>query len=344
MGSSDPFFSFPAGGEDTMKGRILVHGGAGPWEEVGRLGGKGSRGLREAVEAGLAAMGSGSAVDAVVEAVASLEGSGAFNAGKGAVLNLAGRIELDAGVMDGERTGSGAVAAVRSVPHPVRLARVVMERTGHMLLVGDGAEELARVSGLSGEVRALKRRTWEYEHEKAAWLKSRSHRWVGDLGPPFVEPREGDTVGAVAMDGEGRFAAAASTGGPPFKLPGRVGDSPLVGHGYYALRGAGAASTSGIGEAIARYGLSLRAVLRTGDGAPAQEAAEQAIAGLTDLFGENTAGVILLDRTGSPGVFFNTGGMAVGYGRSRADIVSRIVKREQIGEFSLLMNSRGKWG
>ena len=145
------------------------------------------------------------------------------------------------------------------------------------------------------------------------------------------------------MDGEGRFAAATSTGGLPFKLPGRVGDSPLVGHGYYALRGAGAASTSGIGEAIARYGLSLRAVLSLADGTPAPVAAEQAIAGLTDLFGENTAGIILLDRTGSPGVFFNTGGMAVGYGRSRADIISRIVRREQIGEFSVLMNSRGKW-
>jgi len=326
-----------------MKGRILVHGGAGPWDDAGRLGGKGIRGLRKAVEAGLSAMETGSAVDGVVEAVAILEGSGAFNAGKGAVLNLAGRLELDAGVMDGERIRSGAVAAVRSVPHPVRLARVIMDRTEHMLLVGDGAEELAKVSGLSGQVRPLRRRRVEYEGDRAAWLRSRHHRWAADFVPLSPGSREGDTVGAVAMDGEGRFAAATSTGGLPFKLPGRVGDSPLVGHGYYALRGAGAASTSGIGEAIARYGLSLRAVLSLADGTPAPVAAEQAIAGLTDLFGENTAGIILLDRTGSPGVFFNTGGMAVGYGRSRADIVSRIVRREQIGEFSVLMNSRGKW-
>jgi beta-aspartyl-peptidase (threonine type) len=326
-----------------MQGRILVHGGAGPWGEAGRLRGKGTRGLRRAVEAGLDAMAGGSAVDAVVEAVASMEGSGAFNAGRGAVLNLAGRMELEAGVMDGESLRSGAVAAVRSVPHPVRLARVVMERTEHMLLVGDGAEELAGVSELSGEVRPLKRRKWDYDDGKAAWLKSRFHRWVGDLGPPFVEPREGDTVGAVAMDREGKFAAATSTGGLPFKLPGRVGDSPLVGHGYYAMRGAGAASTSGIGEAIARYGLSLRAVLSLADGKPAPEAAEMVIAGLTTLFGEETAGVILLDRTGSPGVFFNTGGMAVAYGRSRADIISRIVKKEQTKEFSLLLNRRGKW-
>ncbi|HVN65485.1 MAG TPA: isoaspartyl peptidase/L-asparaginase [Methanomicrobiales archaeon] len=323
-----------------MNGCILVHGGAGQWEDAGRREKEVIASLREAVEAGLAAMQGGSAVDAVAEAVASMEGSGAFNAGKGAVLNLAGGLELDAGIMDGESLRSGAVAAVRAVPHPIRLARIVMERTGHILLVSDGAGELARVSGLVGELHPAEARLREYERGKESYLAAPAHRWIKDLGPRFAGPREGDTVGAVAEDGEGRFAAATSTGGLPFKLPGRVGDSPLVGHGYYALRGAGAASSSGVGDAIARYGLSLRAVLRMGDGTPAQDAAASSIGELTSLFGPDTAGIILLDRNGSPGIFFNTGRMAAGYGVSRSGPEARIVMREELEGFASLLGNR----
>jgi L-asparaginase / beta-aspartyl-peptidase len=317
-----------------MKGCILVHGGAGAWEEAAGREGEVTRALRDAMLTGLSAMEAGSAVDAVVEAVAFLEGSGVFNAGGNAVLNLAGGMELDAGIMDGENLRSGAVGAVRSVPHPVRLARVVMERTEHMLLVSEGAEELARASGLAGELRPATARREEYTRLKDSWLASPDHRWAGDPGRRYAMRREGDTVGAVAMDREGRFAAATSTGGLPFKLPGRVGDSPLVGHGYYALRGAGAAATSGIGEAIARYGLSLRAVLRTGEGSGAQDAAEEGIAGLTRLFGPETAGIVLLDPAGSPGVFFNTRGMAVGYGEPGGQPSAWIVRREELQGFA----------
>jgi beta-aspartyl-peptidase (threonine type) len=327
-----------------MKGRILIHGGAGPWEGTGRVEKAVIRGLRGAVDAGLAAMRGGSAVDAVEEAVAFMEGSGVFNAGKGAVLNLSGGMELDAGIMDGESVRSGAVAAVRSVPHPVRLARVIMERTEHILLVAEGAEELAKVVGLAGELHPLERRLREHEQGKEPYLATPDHRWIRDLGPRYTGHREGDTVGAVALDGEGRFAAATSAGGLPFKLPGRVGDSPLVGHGYYAMRGAGAASTSGIGEAIARYGLSLRAVLRTGEGIPAQEAAEEGIDGVTGLFGPGTAGIILLDRTGSPGVFFNTGGMAVGYGGAGSEPEGRIVMGEELEGFTRLLAEKKRAG
>ena len=323
-----------------MKARILVHGGAGPWEPARRLEGEVTRGLREAVEAGLTAMGSGSAVDAVVEAVAFLETSGLFNAGRGAVLNLTGGMELDAGVMDGKSLRSGAVAAVRSVPNPIRLARVVMERTKHILLVGDGAGELARATGLNGELRPLETRIREYEGGKKAYLESSDHRWIGGLSPEFAGFQEGDTVGAVAMDGEAGFAAATSTGGLPFKLPGRVGDSPLVGHGFYAHGGAGAASTSGIGEAISPYGLSLRAVLRMGEGTGAQDAAERAVADLTSLFGPETAGIILIDQTGSPGVFFNTGGMAVGYGEEGSPSREWIIRLEEFQGFGRILQEK----
>jgi beta-aspartyl-peptidase (threonine type) len=321
--------------EDAMtKGRILVHGGAGRWEEGGERVGRVVMALRGAAEAGLSAMGSGSAVDAVVEAVASLEESGAFNAGRGAALNLGGEIELDAGIMDGDNLRAGGVAAVRSVPHPIRLARFVMERTENVLVVGTGAGQLAERFGFRGDLAPDALRSREFEEGKGEYLLSPGNRWVRDLTRPDRD-REGDTIGAVAMDREGRFAAATSTGGLPFKIPGRVGDSPVVGQGYYAMRGAGAASTSGIGEAIARYGLSLRAVNLMGGGVGAREAAEEAISGLTRLFGPDTAGIILLDRTGSPGIYFNTRGMAIGYGGYGIDTGARIVMGEDLKEFSL---------
>jgi beta-aspartyl-peptidase (threonine type) len=327
-----------------MKGRILVHGGAGPWEEAERRGVEAIPSLQRAVAAGLAAMEAGSAVDAVVEAVASMEASGVFNAGRGAFPNLDNVIELDAGLMDGESLRAGGVAAVRSVPHPVRLARIVMERTENVLVVATGAEKLARAFGFSGEVHPDATRREEFEKKRREYLESPDHRWVCELGSRLAGAREGDTVGAVAMDGEGRFAAATSTGGLSFKIPGRVGDSPIVGHGYYAMRGAGAASTSGIGEAIARYGLSLRAVLRMGDGIPAQEAAEEGIDGVTGLFGAETVGIILLDRTGSPGVFFNTGGMAVGYGGPDTEPMARIVMRGELEGFTTSLEERMERG
>ncbi|MGE5831890.1 MAG: isoaspartyl peptidase/L-asparaginase [Methanomicrobiales archaeon] len=317
-----------------MKGRILVHGGAGRWDaEEGREG-EVVPVLTGAIEAGLSAMRDGTAVDAVVEAVATLEESGVFIAGRGALPNLDGDFELDAGLMDGETLRVGGVAAVRSVLHPIRLARVVMERTENILVVGHGAGRLAGAFGLSGEIRPDASRREEIERKRREYLESPDHRWVHEPGPGPTRAREGDTVGAVAMDGEGRFAAATSTGGLAFKIPGRVGDSPVVGQGFYAMRGAGAASASGIGEAIARYGLSLRAVLRMAGGMRAQAAAEVEISGLSRLFGPDTAGIILLDRDGTPGVSFNTRGMAVGFGKDGSGSHSHIVRREELPVFT----------
>jgi len=315
------------------KGRILVHGGAGLWEEEERREEGVLLALCGAAEAGLSAMGDGSAVDAVVEAVASLEDSRVFNAGRGALPNLDGVVELDAGLMDGESLRAGGVAAVRSVPHPVLLARIVMERTENILVVASGAGDLAESFGLSGDLPGNLHRG-ELEGRRRAYLESPDHRWVRKLRSRRTRSREGDTVGAVAMDGEGRFAAATSTGGLSFKLPGRVGDSPIVGHGFYAMRGAGAASTSGIGEVIARYGLSLRAVNLMADGIEAPVAAGETVSGLTRIFGPGTAGIILLDRNGLAGLSFNTRGMAVGFGGAGIDPGASIVRREDLVRFS----------
>jgi beta-aspartyl-peptidase (threonine type) len=318
----------------AMKGRILVHGGAGSWEEGEKREGKVIPALQAAVEAALSALRGGSAVNAVVEAVASMEESGAFNAGRGAHPNLDDVIELDAGLMDGESLRAGGVAAVRSVPHPVRLARIVMERTENVLVVGIGAERLAAAFGLSGELPPDITHREEIERRRRDFLKSPDHRWVRELRSSLAGAREGDTVGAVAMDGEGRLASATSTGGLSFKIPGRVGDSPLVGHGFYAMRDAGAASSSGIGEAISRYGLSLRAVNLMADGVGAPAAAKESISGLTSIFGLDTAGIILLDQRGLPGISFNTRGMAVAHGGDGMEPGARIVRREELEEFS----------
>ncbi len=251
-----------------MRPFVLLHGGAGSWSgnvDVGRVLSK----IEECARAGHRAL-PGGALAAVEESVACMESSGLFNAGVGAVANSAGVAELDAGIMDGARRRAGAVACVRNVPNPVRLARRVMEETPHVLLACEGAEDLARARGL-----------WA---PQSSW-------WRGAR-----QGRPGDTVGAVAVDGSGAFAAATSTGGIRGKMPCRVGDSPLPGAGYYA--GAeGAASATGIGEMIMVELVSFRAVELLRD-AGVHRAAEEAVGALERDFGWGNVGLILIDRSG----------------------------------------------
>ncbi|MGC8613021.1 MAG: isoaspartyl peptidase/L-asparaginase [Conexivisphaera sp.] len=251
-----------------MRPFVLLHGGAGSWSDrvdIERVLSK----IEECARRGRSALGGG-ALAAVEESVACMESSGLFNAGVGAVTNSAGMVELDAGIMDGARRRAGAVACVRNVPNPVRLARHVMEETPHVLLVCEGAEDLARARGL-----------WS---PQSSWKGSASSR------------HPGDTVGAVALDGSGMFAAATSTGGIRGKMPCRVGDSPVPGAGHYA--GAdGAASATGIGEMIMVELVSFRAVelLRNME---AHRAAKEAVGALERDFGWGNVGLILASRSG----------------------------------------------
>ncbi len=214
---------------------LLVHGGVGPYEaeyeEARRAG------LARAAEAARALLESGgAALDAVVRAVAVLEDDPVFNAGRGSVLNADGEVEMDAAVMDGASGRAGAVAGVHGIVHPVGLARAVLEDNRAVLLVGAGAERFAEAQGIERcDPRAL-----VVEAQRAAL--ARHHR---------------GTVGAVALDRDGRLAAATSTGGLTGKLPGRVGDSPLVGCGTYADRRV-AVSTTGDGESVIRLVLAHR--------------------------------------------------------------------------------------
>lgn len=219
---------------------IAVHGGAGTLPAVLPAAQQTaySEGLAAALDAGHAILESGgTSLDAVCAAVQILEDNPLFNAGRGAALTSAGNAELDAAVMVGVQQKAGAVACVRHVKNPVLLARCVMERTRHVLLVGSGAEELAFEEGLD-LVPADYFRTPERQRELLG-----EHRPAGAAQ---------GTVGAVALDQAGHLATATSTGGMTRKRPGRVGDSPLIGAGTYAKAGVCAISATGHGELFIR--------------------------------------------------------------------------------------------
>lgn len=290
---------------------IVVHGGCGRTKtEVETR----QRGLESAADAGWAVLArGGSALDAVEAAVIVLEDDPVFNAGTGAVLNFDGEVETDASVMTSDGA-QGAVAAVHGVRNPVRLARAVLERTDHLLLVGPGAERFARMCGLpqADLVTPERRERW-----KAIRTRLKKDLRVHDDLPELrfwkrLEPllqaylasdEEGrhGTVGAAAADDQGRLAAATSTGGIWFKLPGRVGDTPVIGAGTYASR-FGAASATGHGEGIMRLHLTRYAVDLM-ESMDAQAAVDRAIAHARQERVE--CGLIAVDLRGGVGTGFN---------------------------------------
>jgi len=259
------------------------------------------------------------ALETVVETVAVLEAHPAFDAGRGAVLDRSGRAQLDAGVMCGATLRWGAVAHVRRFAHPIRVARRLLDGDGQeRLLVGPGAEAFAEEVGfelIENEALIVERERLRFARLRDESAFHTSRAFSGD-GPDA--PR--GTVGCVALDAEGRLAAATSTGGAPYTRPGRVGDSPLVGAGYYA-DGEAAASATGWGEAIATVLLCGRAVDAVGSGATPEAAA---IAGLDRMrrdvvgtgergvAGPATGGLIVLDRQGRGGWAYTTPRMARG--------------------------------
>jgi beta-aspartyl-peptidase (threonine type) len=281
---------------------FIVHGGAWdiPDEEVsGHL-----NGCRIAAQIGWTILkDGGSALDAVEAAIRSMEDDPAFDAGKGAWLNSAGEVELDAIIMDGATLNNGAVAAVQHVRNPITVARMVMERTSHSLLTGRGAEHFAQAQGieLCDESELLT------GHELERWrsIKARKNYSVRESfsGTPH------GTVGAVARDRAGHIAAGTSTGGTPNKLQGRVGDSPLIGCGCYADDLSAGASATGWGESIMKVVLSKAVCDYSVLGQAAQAAAEKAIGMLADR-AQGLGGLIVIDRSGQIGVAFNTPRMA----------------------------------
>ena len=309
-----------------MKPALIVHGGA--WDIPDEAVDACNSGCRAALDAGWTILSrGGSALAAVEAAILVLEDEPVFDAGFGSHLNLDGRVECDAIVMNGATLRSGAVAALQRIRNPIRLARAVLEHCPHMMLVGEGAERFARDHGISlcdpeELVSEAEREAWRHcSQDKHAAAHHRGH--------------EQGTVGAVALDAEGKLFAGTSTGGTCCKLPGRVGDSPLIGCGCYADSGAGGVSCTGYGEAIMKIVMAKTAVdlLRTGNGAfcvsdssrdPANHAPASCAADAAMLAARQavhmlaqrthaTGGLILLDCEGNPGFAFNTPRMAYAY-------------------------------
>jgi L-asparaginase / beta-aspartyl-peptidase len=285
---------------------IAIHGGAGlvqpnslsPEREAACL-----HGLRRALDVGYAVLaGGGAAVDAVLEAVVALEDDPLFNAGRGAVLTAAGTVELDAAIMDGRERRAGAVASVTGVRNPVRLARLVMDSTPHVLMVGAGAEALAAEHGLPRAPLSYFR-----TDERVAQLHAAQGQPFA-LGSSASRLDEYGTVGAVARDRMGHLAAATSTGGMTNKRPGRVGDTPIIGAGTFAWDRTCAVSGTGHGEPYIRASLAARvsAYVELG-GLSVAAAADRVIAELPELRG--AGGLIAVGADGTIAMPFNTAGM-----------------------------------
>jgi beta-aspartyl-peptidase (threonine type) len=242
----------------------------------------------------------GGALDAVTEAVAALEDHPSFNAGRGSVFTRAGTQEMDACVMDGTGRRAGAVAGVFGPRHPVRAARAVMERSRHVLLIGEGALAFCRQQGVAfcGP---------EYFHTEARWRELQRV-----LEHPDGEPPQYGTVGAVARDGRGNLAAATSTGGMTGKEPGRVGDTPIIGAGTYAENATCAVSATGHGEFFIRHAAAFAIAARLRHAGQSLDEAAQAV--IDELMAAGgSGGVVAVDRGGALALPFSTAGMYRGF-------------------------------
>ncbi|MDD3180475.1 MAG: isoaspartyl peptidase/L-asparaginase [Opitutaceae bacterium] len=320
---------------------IVIHGGAG---NILRetlppaLESQYRRKLSEAVSAGYALLEQGgNSLDAVIASIMVLEDSPLFNAGKGAVLNAAGACELDASVMNGRTLEAGAVAGLHHIRNPIRLARDIMEKSAHVMMVGDGAEIFAR--GLGYEIVPNEYFQTAFRQRQLAEAKRlEQERAQGPRPTPagservtfvtvddnhFLRETIFGTVGAAALDGQGNLAAGTSTGGMTNKQFGRVGDSPIIGAGTYADNATAAVSCTGHGEYFIRAGVAHAVCsLMEYQGLTLGEAAATAIRKVNKLGG--TGGLIAIDAKGNVALPFSTAGMYRGYRTARQSEVIEI--------------------
>jgi beta-aspartyl-peptidase (threonine type) len=319
--------------KETRKPVIVVHGGAGTWQLERQPGGL--KGVGRAAKKGFdVLMNAGSALDSVMEAVVVMEDDESFNAGYGSSLTIERTVEMEASIMDGETLQAGAVGLLRDIRNPIRLARIVMNDTDHVFIVGEGAEKLAKLHCVERRDPVTPLRLRYYDQQKELLFKGkfelpklaslvRSHPELFDL----------ETVGAVALDSNGNVAAATSTGGFPMKFPGRIGDSPLIGCGTYADNESGACSATGIGEIAMRLVLAKTTCSYIEEGKTAEEAAEQAIKLVNKRMpmAHNSMGIICVDAHGGIGAAHNSpnicwANMRPGMNEPAVSLTARIVK------------------
>ncbi|MBD0371708.1 MAG: isoaspartyl peptidase/L-asparaginase [Pyrinomonadaceae bacterium] len=253
-------------------------------------------------------------LDAIEAALRLLEDSPLFNAGKGAVLTSVGTVELDASIMEGATLKAGAVASLKHIKNPISLARLVMEKSPHVMMVSQGAEEFAKQLGIEmmpNEYFLTERRQKELQKKQEEEKKKQSHFFVQPVSDSFAstgEPEKYGTVGAVALDRAGNLAAGTSTGGTTNKRFGRVGDSPIIGAGTYANNRTCAVSCTGDGEYFIRscvaHDISAMMEYR---GISLKEAAQAVLDKVEKIGGKG--GLIAIDRNGQMTMPFNTAGM-----------------------------------
>ena len=278
-----------------MNPLILIHGGA--WDIPDDLVDPHLKGVTDAAVCGMRLLQS-SALDAVEAAVSSMEDDPTFDAGTGSFLNRDGKVELDAVICEGTSMRAGAVGAVHRIRNPITLARKILEKCDTIFLVSEGAEQFAAEQGMplsDNEDLIIQR-------EKERWKALSKEK------KPTQDFFKHGTVGAVALDTENRLVAGTSTGGTPFKHPGRIGDSPLLGAGTYATENC-AVSCTGWGEVIMKAGLAKTVSDFVDRGESAQSAAEKSIEILEKRF-SGYGGVIVVTRDGGYGIAYNTPRMA----------------------------------
>ena len=287
---------------------IVIHGGAG-WsrnqteEKLKSI----EDGLKRALEEAFSILESGgTSLDAVEAAVVILEDDVTFNAGKGSVYTAEEKQEMDASIMTGQLQNAGAVASVSTIKNPIKLARYIMEKTEHVLIVGQGAEKVA----IEGGVEVVDP---SYFYSKEKLDRVRRQKTKDELS----------TVGAVAIDKDGNISAATSTGGRSNKLPGRVGDSPIIGAGTWAQNNLCGVSGTGHGEYFMRFNVAREICARMDYlGLTADQASNQVIDELSGMGIEG--GVIVIDKEGNASMIFNTDGMARAYKNSKGDEIVTI--------------------
>ena len=291
----------------NKKYALAIHGGAGtlsPEQITPEIERDLRAGLQRSLDAGNTILRTGgSSLDAVTAAVRVLEDDPLFNAGRGAVFTSAETHEMDAAIMDGRTLRAGAAGGVARVRNPIVLARAVMEKSPHVMLVGQGAENFARELGLE----IVDDKYFDTEQRRHALKRVRAAK-----AEPLSDADRHGTVGAVALDQAGNLAAATSTGGNTNKRPGRIGDSPIIGAGTYANNQTCAVSATGDGEffmrAVAAHDLSASMEYREMN---LGEAARFVLEKVAALGG--TGGLIAVDREGNIALPFNTIGMYRGF-------------------------------
>tara|TARA_A100001388_G_C28760524_1_gene497513 strand:+ start:512 stop:1465 length:954 start_codon:yes stop_codon:yes gene_type:complete len=290
---------------------LVIHGGAGWFSDMSTEEVEGIKnGLKEALDIGYEILESGgSSTDAVVEAIVVLEDNELFNAGKGAVYTSEFKQELDASIMVGRNNDAGAVASVTNVKNPIRLARYVMEETKHVMFSSKGAERVAKDAGL------------EIVYPNYFYQKNR----LDDAKRIKKENSKMGTVGVVAIDKDGNIAAGTSTGGMTNKMPGRIGDSPIIGAGTWAENNVCGVSATGHGEFFIRFNVANEICdLIKYKSKDVNEAAEIVIENLKSIGADG--GVIVLDAEGNAAMTFNTPAMARAYKNSKGEELVKIYR------------------